>query len=224
MTEPKVGDVVAYPSDAYIRGVDPRRPAEADRGEPMSAALRVALATAICSTFDLDNHDHDAFMQPDHCPAGLADADQMLGYVRAALIDEAAEPREEGRPDALRSEVLAQGGSNPCPRHAAQGFTYTVLGCPGCYPALAAAQPKPTEAAEPEPALDDRALVRDLHEALEVAADIIDANVAEDSCRHGNYVLDCDGGDDDGCTDRARRERIVGVLGVARARLRESRP
>jgi hypothetical protein len=55
--------------------------------DELTAGLRVALATGLCSTFDLVHHDHDAFLQSDHCEAGLADADELLPYVRAALAE-----------------------------------------------------------------------------------------------------------------------------------------
>jgi hypothetical protein len=55
--------------------------------DELTAALRVALATGLCSTFDLGHHDHEAFLQADHCEAGLADAAALLPYVRAALAE-----------------------------------------------------------------------------------------------------------------------------------------
>jgi hypothetical protein len=43
----------------------------------------------------------------------------------------------------LERVALATTGQ-PCKEHAAQGFTYTVIGCPRCYPALATTgQPEP---------------------------------------------------------------------------------
>lgn len=44
---------------------------------------REALATSICSTFDMGHHHHEAFLQPDHCDDGLSDADELLRSLRA---------------------------------------------------------------------------------------------------------------------------------------------
>lgn len=49
-----------------------------------------------------------------------------------------------------------------------------------------------------------------LRSALAIAKDIIDANPAEDTCRHGAYVYECS--ESDGCADRSRRETIDGAL------------
>lgn len=74
-----------------------------------------------------------------------------------------------------------------------------------------------------DPDLDvDARLLRDARDALLTAANILDANPTEDTCRHGNGVDECE--EPEGCADRSRRETITDVARRITAHLSASQP